>query len=58
MPFPVAMSMGTTVPPILALVFIVVAVGLIGLQLKTDIIARIEYHGGGKRHGHLPTTPI
>jgi hypothetical protein len=31
---------------------------LIGFQFKADIIARVEYHGGGKRHRHLPIAPI
>ena len=52
------MLLEMTMPPILNSVFIVVAIGLIGLQLKADILVRIEYHGGGKRHGHLPIAPI
>ena len=53
-PSPMAITTGTTVPLILDLVFIVVEVGSIGLHLKADVVARIEHHGGGERHGHLP----
>ena len=49
-----AMSVGPAMALILAPVFLVVEVWPIGLQLKADIVARIENHGGGERHGDLP----
>src|SRR4029077_3721282 len=43
---------------VLDLVFIVVEIWPIGLQLKADVVARIQHQGGGERHGHLPGAPI
>ncbi len=52
--FPMALSMATAVPLVLHPVLTVIAIRLIGFQIKTHVIPPVKDHRTGKTHGHLP----